>query len=839
MNNDVHVTRRSVVQGMLGVAAIALVPKALPVHAEEGANDASLPRRVLLFNDDWKFHRGDIPGADAVAFDDSGWRELDLPHDWSIEDLPPSPAETQRAEWIDGLEPLQRGPFSLYESEGQTATGWTVGGIGWYRKSFMKPVLPPSGRAEVRFEGIYMNSDVWVNGVHLGHHPYGYTELTYDLTPHLKDGPNVLAVRVDNTGRNSRWYAGSGIYRKVWLTVAGHLRIASHGVYVTMPEVTAAAAVVRFVIAVQNGGARQEHARARIQLLNTDDSVVAEDHVALMLPAGADANVTCTLHLRNPHLWSPESPYLYQANIALEAQGGAADMATLRVGIRKIEIDAAQGLRINGQSVKLRGGCLHNDNGLLGSVCIPRAEERRVEILRANGYNAIRTSHNPPSPELLDACDRLGMLVIDEAFDGWEQEKNPQDYHLYFRDWWKRDLETMIVRDRNHPSVVLWSIGNEVKERAEPSGLEIGKALVAFVHELDPTRKVTAAVCGPYDHPKQTWQDMQPAFTYLDVGGYNYLWKEYANDHAKYPARIMVGTESYANEAFQNWNAIEHCPWVIGDFVWTSMDYIGETGVGRSSIRNGPGHSGGLATYPWFDSYCGDFDLTGRKKSPSYFRDVVWRRSKIEMAVQRPVPEGWTEYPSPWGWSDELRSWSWPGHEGKPLTVRVYTRAERVDLMLNGKQVATKNLLPADALKAEFTIPYAAGEMKATAYEGGTEIANIAFTTTGEPYKLIMTADRPRLQASRDDLSYVMLTVTDKQGRVVPDPIVPVNFTLTGAGEIAGIGNGNPKQVMSFRQPRHMTFLGACTVVVRPLGRPGQIELTASSPGLVGYTLSL
>jgi beta-galactosidase len=646
-------------------------------------------------------------------------------------------------------------------------------------------------------------------------------------------------VRVNNTGRNSRWYAGSGIYRKVWLTVSGPLRIATHGVYVTMPEVNEAAAVLQFAVAVQNGGAQKQRARAHVQLLNTDGSVVAEERTPVAVPAGGDASVTCTLRVRNPHLWSPENPNLYQAKVVLETQRGTVDTAALRVGIRRVEIDAAQGLRINGLPVKLRGGCLHGDNGLLGAISLPRAEERRVEILKASGYNAIRTSHNPPSTDLLDACDQHGMLVIDEAFDGWEEQKNPQDYHLYFREWWQRDLETMIVRDRNHPCVVLWSIGNEMKERAEPRGLEIGKALAACVHKLDPTRKVTAAICAPYDHPKQTWQDMQPAFTYLDVGGYNYLWKEYANDHAKYPDRIMVGTESYANEAFQNWNTIEQSSWVIGDFVWTSMDYIGETGVGRVSIRNGPGHSGGLANYPWFDSYCGDFDLTGRKKSPSYFRDIVWRRSKLEMAVQRPVPEGWTEYPSPWGWSDELRSWTWPGHEGTPLTVRVYTRAERVDLLLNGKQIATKNLTPADALKAEFSVPYAAGELKAIAYAGGNEVARMAFSTVGNPHTLVMTADRPRLQASRDDLSYVMLTVADEQGRLVPDAIVPVSFTLTGAGEIAGIGNGNPKQVASFKQPKHTTFQGACTVVVRPLGHAGLIQLAASSPGLLDSRLSL
>jgi beta-galactosidase len=546
------------------------------------------------------------------------------------------------------------------------------------------------------------------------------------------------------------------------------------------------------------------------------------------------------MRLVNPRLWSPADPQLYRAEVLIEADRKVADAASLQSGVRKIEIDAARGLRINGESLKLHGGCVHHDNGPLGSACIPRAEERRVEILKANGYNAIRTSHNPPSRDFLDACDRLGVVVIDEAFDCWEAgNKNPEDYHVHFKDWWQRDLESMIVRDRNHPSVILWSIGNEINERAEPHGLEIGKALAACAHKLDPTRKVTAAICHAWDHEGQTWQDMQPAFAYLDVGGYNYQWSEYENDHAKYPDRIMAGTESFPNQSFENWRAVESNNWVIGDFIWTAIDYLGESGIGHASIRKGEESDVFSPPYPWFNSYCGDIDLIGNKKPQSYFRDVVWRRSKVEMAVQRPLPKSYTEQVSKWGWSDELRSWNWPGLEGASMTVRVYTRGDKVTLVLNGKEVGSKELTGEDALKAEFAVTYSPGELKAVAWQGGQEIATIAFNTASKPRKLVLTPDRMKLKAGRDDLSYVMAQIVDEHGEPVPDAVVPVSFSVSGSGEIAAVGNANPKDVASFRQPRRDTFHGACVVIVRPSGKAGSIEVRAEAPGLEPATAQL
>ncbi|WP_109485971.1 glycoside hydrolase family 2 TIM barrel-domain containing protein [Occallatibacter savannae] len=842
---DPTLTRRDVLQGVAGLTAASLL-RAESKHAQKQSAWPSddelatiLKNRLLPFTSDWRFHRGDITGAEAPSFDDSAWRTLDVPHDWSIEDLPSPSDSGEAAIWSEGTNPLRIGPFDAYQSEGQIATGWTVGGIGWYRKSFQAP-SPKPGRAELRFEGVYMNSGVWINGTHLGNHPYGYTPFAYDLTPHLKEGTNVIAVRVNNTGKNSRWYSGSGIFRKVWLAINSDLRIPEYGVSITTPEASKAVATVNIAVTVENASAAARRAIARVRLLDASGATAAESQSPLTIPASNTASATCELHVSNPHLWSPANPHLYRAEILIESDRKPGDATTLNIGIRKIEIDAAQGLRINGEPLKLQGGCVHHDNGPLGAACIPRAEERRVEILKANGYNAIRTSHNPPSRDFLDACDRLGMLVIDEAFDCWEAgNKNPQDYHLYFKDWWQRDLESMILRDRNHPSVILWSIGNEINERAEPHGVEIGKALAALCHKLDPTRKVTAAICHAWDHPGQTWADMQPAFTYLDVGGYNYQWPQYEKDHAKYPDRTMAGTESFPNQAYENWRAVEANSYVLGDFVWTAIDYLGESGIGHASIASGQSHDVFSPPYPWFNSYCGDIDLIGNKKPQSYFRDVVWHRSKIEMAVQRPIPTGYTEHISMWGWSDELRSWTWPGFENTPMHVRVYTRGDKVRLLLNDKEVGSKNLTENDALKAEFTVPYAPGELKAIGYEGDRELGTVSFGTTGTAHKLLLTPDKPKLTASRDELSYVMVQIVDEQGRPLPDAVVPVTFTLTGSAEIAAVASANPKDVASFRQPHHRTFHGACVAIIRPKGNAGTAELRAESPDLQPATTTL
>ncbi len=395
----------------------------------------------------------------------------------------------------------------------------------------------------------------------------------------------------------------------------------------------------------------------------------------------------------------------------------------------------------------------------------------------------------------------------------------------------------MVLRDRNHPSVIFWSIGNEIHERAEPAGVALAGQLVGEIKRLDTSRPVTMAVCEFWDYPGRKWEQTDPAFTHLDVGGYNYQWRRYESDHTRHPERIMMGTESYPLEAFENWQAVEANAWVLGDFVWTGMDYLGETGIAHSHLDRESSYQ--LQPFPWFQGYCGDVDLVGGKKAQSYFRDVVWRRSAIEMAVQRPVPDRHKEAVSAWGWSDELRSWTWPGAEGRPLKVRVYTRGDTVRLLLNGREVGSSPVSAATKLTAEFTVPYAPGELRAEATLAGKPVGSIALATVGPPARLRLSPDRKTIRADRNDLAYVTVEVLDAKGNLVPDATVSVDFALSGAGELAGVGSADPKDAASFRQPRRRTFHGRCVAVLRPLGTPGAMALRAEAAGLSGGRASI
>ena len=452
--------------------------------------------------------------------------------------------------------------------------------------------------------------------------------------------------------------------------------------------------------------------------------------------------LTSHLMITQPSLWSVDNPHLYRATSQIVVKGKIIDSYSVLFGVRTLEFSAEKGFLLNDIPLELKGACMHHDNGLLGSAAFDRAEERRVEIMKANGYNAIRTSHNPPSKQFLDACDRLGMLVIDEAFDMWEHPKNPQDYSNYFKDNWKSDLQSMILRDRNHPSVIAWSIGNEIYERADTSGQRIAGQLVRVVKSLDNSRPVTAAVCLFWDHPGTDWSASEKAFASLDVGGYNYEWKEYENDHKKFPERIMAGTESFPIEAFENWQQVEKDSWVIGDFVWTGMDYLGESGIGHMYYDKKD--AAFSMPWPWYNAWCGDIDITGQKKAQSYFRDVVWGRSKLEMAVHEPMPEGKKEDISYWGWPAEYQSWTWPGEEGKKMQVSVYSRCQEVRLELNGKVIGQKPTSDKTKAYSKFEVPYSSGELKAIGLTDGKEVATKIFKTAGKPSHLSYQPTEPR-----------------------------------------------------------------------------------------------
>ena len=784
-----------------------------------GAGAASL--RDQPFDAGWHFLRADAPGAEAPGFDDATWRVLDVPHDWSIEDLPAN-GSTNRI-----------GPFDPDVSAGKDATGNTIGGTGWYRKYFVLRENVGEKRVAIHFDGVYMDADVWLNGQFLGNHPYGYTGFSFDLTKLLAPpgGTNVLAVRVRNEGENSRWYSGSGIYRHVTLQITDPLRVVEHGLQITTPEVAPEKSTVQVDTEIVNDRAENQTISVRTSVRDAKGNIVARGKTELALPAGTTNHAAQIFSIAPAQLWRPESPTLYLAEVELVSGGNVVDATRSKFGIRKIEVDAEHGFRLNGETVKLRGGCMHHDNGLLGSAAIDRAEERRVALVKAVGFNAIRCSHNPPSPAFLDACDRLGILVLDEAFDCWVHGKKPQDYHRFFEAWSDRDISEMVRRDRNHPSVVLWSIGNEIPDRFDRP--DVAKRLREDVLAADTTRPITEAINGMWESElrNRDWnKDSDVAFQYLDVGGYNYQPYFFESDHARNPKRVMLTTESFPKDLFDYWTAVEKHSYVIGDFVWTAMDYLGEAGIGHAGLDH-PKYEWNQP-WPWFNAFCGDVDLVGNKKPQSYYRDVVWRFSPLEMAVHAPVAAGRQEQISFWGWPDEHQSWTWPGQEGKPLRVNVYSRCDRVRLELNGKVIGEQPVSEATKLTASFEVPYAPGELRATGLKDGKPIAHMVFKTVGAPAKLRLKADRANLHNDRGDLSFVTIEVLDRNGNLVPDAAVPVHFEVSGPGELAAVGSANPKLPESFRQPQRTTFEGRCLAIVRPVGKSGTIQLQVEADGL-------
>ncbi len=777
-------------------------------------------RSKKLFDDQWKFNKTDVANGEKENLNDAGWRVVDLPHDWSIEDITnPSPNDTVQ------------GPF-LKSSIGATATGYTVGGVAWYRKHF---TLNTSSLTKnyILFDGVYMNSDVWINEHHLGNHPYGYTAFSYDITPYLKPAgsQNIIAVRVRNEGKNSRWYSGSGIYRHVWLTTTSPVHVQQWGVFISTPNLSKDAATVRIATNLITD-ANTTPVQVKTYIKDANGKTIASAESAITANDTNNGSIQ-NIQITKPHLWSTDAPYLYKAVTEIWKGGKRVDQVVNNFGIRSIEFSAAKGFLLNGQKTVLRGGCMHHDNGPLGAAAIDRAEVRRVQLLKSFGYNAVRTSHNPPSEQFLNACDSLGILVIDEAFDQWERPKNPQDYHLYFDNWWKKDIDAMVLRDRNHPSVIFWSIGNEINERVDSSGLAIAKKLSNEVRSLDATRPVTEAICDFWDHPGYKWDTTARAFALLDVGGYNYKWQQYEKDHALHPQRIMMGTESFPGEAYENWKQVEQHPWVIGDFVWTAMDYMGETGIGHTELDS-------LKTFampwPWFNAYCGDIDLIGGKKPQSYYRDIVWKLKTIAMLVHAPEPEGHKEVVSYWGWPDEYPTWNFSEPQSKPLLVHVYTHYPLVRLQLNGKTIAEKAVADT-SITATFSVNYQPGELKAIGIKDGKAVDSITLQTTGTPKKIRLTADRDHISANKYDLSFVTAEVLDENDHVIPDATIPVHFSISGKGKIVATGNANPSDMQSFHTPARTTFRGRCLVIVRPEMQAGSITLKAEAKGLASNNL--
>jgi beta-galactosidase len=802
--------------GRIGVAFFGSEQNTIAAFDREQNNVAPAEGErgdVALFDADWRFHRGGAQGAEAPDFDDSGWRKLDLPHDWSIEDLPGT-----------------HSPFDP-DAISQVSGGFTTGGTGWYRKTFNVPAESKGERIVIQFDGVYMNADVWLNGQQLGTHPYGYTSFWYDLTDKIKfGGANTLAVKVKNEGENSRWYSGSGIYRHVWLKTLDPLHVAQWGTYVTTPEVGASSAKVNLKTRVQNEGDSTARVRLVTRIVDAAGAEVAREETSQTVEAKAAHEFNQDATIKSPALWSPDSPTLYTAVCEVYRDNQLTDRVETKFGVRSISFDAERGFLLNGQPLKLKGGCLHHDNGPLGARAYDRAEERRVELLKAAGFNALRLAHNPPSPAFLAACDRLGMMVIDEAFDMWREGKNPHDYHLFFDEWWQRDIESMVWRDRDHPSVVMWSIGNEIPNRNKPEVVKTAKALADYVRRLDPTRPVTSAV-------NDMGEDKDPYFSALDVAGYNYMKDKYEADHARVPRRVMVATESFPLEAFGYWMGVVDHPYVVGDFVWTAFDYIGEASIGWR------GYWQEHDFYPWTLAYCGDIDTCGWKRPQSFYRDALWKKDQVSVFVKPPRPsfppnpkrQTWSK----WHWFDVVPDWNWKGYENKPLEVDVYSSCEEVELFLNGRSLGRKPTNSSTEFTAKWDVPYQAGVLKAVGYDAGKQVSSSELRTAGEPTRITLAADRRDIKADGEDLSYVTVELTDARGVRNPKAENLVRFSVEGPGTIAAVGNANPVSTESYQQPQRKAWQGRCLVVVKSERRAGRVIVKASSQGLPPATLAI
>ncbi|MDL2243565.1 DUF4982 domain-containing protein, partial [Bacteroidales bacterium OttesenSCG-928-J19] len=576
----------------------------------------------------------------------------------------------------------------------------------------------------------------------------------------------------------------------------------------------------------------------RLTIFSPSGTEVLSSSQEMILSAGTP--VTSTFAVKNPILWSPESPALYKAEITLLVEGKECDRISVPFGIRTIALSPQKGFLLNGKAIKLKGGCIHHDNGLLGAAAIDRAEERKVELMKANGYNAVRCAHNQVSEAFLNACDRLGMLVIHETFDQWQKAKRVNDYHQFFDEWSSQDLAASVRRDRNHPSIIMWSIGNEIEQRADdPEGQEIARRLVAVVKQYDTSRFTTVGANDFWDRRHFTWdKDAYRAFNNVDAAGYNYMWWKYETDHQAYPDRIIYGSESYPKDAARNWNLVEKYPCIIGDFVWTAIDYLGEAGLAHALELGEREHNPQFMGWPWYNAWCGDIDLCGEKKPQSYYRDIVWREREIAMAVRRPVAPGKKEVVNGWGWTDELLSWNWEGLEGQPMRVHVYSRSPKVRLYLNDKLIGEKET-DKESYTAVFEVPYEVGTLKAVTLNKKKEGTSMTLKTAGQPASIRLTADRTVIDACKDDLSYVKIELVDKDGTVVPNTDIPVRINCSGNGRIVASGNAAPNDMHSFRSLTPKTFRGQAIAIVQPEEKAGEIQLTVSVEGLEEETITI
>jgi beta-galactosidase len=767
--------------------------------------------------EDWRVHRGEAAGAEQPAFDDHGWQRVSVPHDISVMDK------------ADGSP-----PFDAKAEAGQDS-GYLPGGVGWYRRHLVLNADEAARIVQLRFEAVYMDADIWLNGQKVASHKYGYTAFAVDLTGKVRAGENVIAVRVNHPDPSSRWYAGTGIIRPVTLDVLNCVHIVPESVFVTTPVATTEAGVVAVDAAASNCAAKQAKVELVSKVVSPTGETVARTIQSQTVGAKAKAQSKSRLDLAHPKLWSPDAPNLYTLVQELRVDGVVVDERRTRFGMRTVTIDAVNGLRLNGKPLELRGGNIHHDNYMLGAAGLPDADRRKVALMKAAGYNAIRNAHNPASQATLEAADELGMLVINEAFDSWNKSKRSQDYSRFFAENWAQDIDSLVISGRNHPSVIFWSIGNEIPEDGTPEGVATGQNLAARVRQLDPTRPVTQGVNA--DPPKSSLQ-----FDQLDVAGYNYKAHQFDEEHKNFPNRVLYTSESAPKDAFSYWRAVETKPWVIGDFVWTAVDYLGEAGIGWMGYSQDWQK---LGPYPWNLAYCGEIDATGRKRPAAYYRQVIWKTGIDPVAAFVRQPKGTEDLPDrdyfpttpphlDWSLDDVHPSWTWPGQEGKPQEVVVYSEYPEVELFLNGKSLGRQAVSVATEYKASYSVPYQAGQLLAVGYRDGKEAGRWELRTAGVPATAKATIDRTQLTANGQDLAYVTMELFDADGTPVyaRGDERRVKVRVLGAGRLAGFGNGDPQDISSLQSGERMTFHGRAVAVVQAGTEAGDLSVQIEVEGM-------
>ncbi|PWK79073.1 beta-galactosidase [Mucilaginibacter oryzae] len=774
-------------------------------------------RQVSNFDKSWLFHLGDLAGAQIAGFNDAGWRKLDLPHDWSIE-----------------------GKFNK-DNPAKPEGGALPGGIGWYRKVFTVPAANKSKLTYIEFDGVYQKSDVWVNGHHLGFRPNGYISFRYELTPYLKYGGqnNTIAVKVDNSSQpNSRWYSGSGIYRHVRLVAVNKIAVDQWGTFVTTSNVSQASADISVQTAIRNKGGKKGEYKIVTGLYDMAGKAVGGQVTAKLFVNDTLTTAIQKLTLQRPRLWSADAPALYQVISRVMAGNETVDTYKTTVGIRDFYFDTDKGFILNGEKVKIKGVCLHHDLGCLGAAMNVHALARQLKMLKEMGCNAIRTSHNPPSPELLDLADSMGFIVMDEAFDCWEKAKEKYDYHLFFKQWHKRDLEDQVLRDRNHPSVMIWSIGNEIPEQSDSSGFRIAKDLAGIVHRLDSTRPVTAA----NNHPDTKNQIIRSGA--IDLVGYNYHHTDLVGFHERYPDKKFIGTETtsaletrgvydmpsdsirrwsdedkqpmnadFTVSAYDNastpwgstheetWKIIKKYDFLSGMFIWTGLDYLGEPTP---------------YTWPARSSYFGIIDLAGFPKDVYYMYQSEW--------TSKPVLH-------------LLPHWNW--EPGKTVDVwAYYNNADEVELYLNGKSLGVKKK-QGDDLHVMWRVKYAPGTLKAVPRKHGAEVLSAEVKTAGKPALIQLSADKDKLKAGDADLAFITAKVLDKDGNLVPFAKNKIMFRVNGDAFIAGVDNGDPTSHEPFKANYRYAFNGLALAVIQAKQKSGTVVVSAEADGLPAAQLKL